>query len=143
MVANLVNLAENFNICNYVYFEEKLPVPQFGLLHSFRTCGYFHCDYEQEWFSKRLYNFCISMTDYYDFTPKQFEDILVHEMIHYYLAYFGIDKRCKHGRKFKEMAERLNRTYGLNVTKTLNISQYKRRRGTSALSYWFAKKIGI
>lgn len=143
MVANLVNLAENFNICNYVYFEEKLPVPQFGLLHSFRTCGYFHCDYEQEWFSKRLYNFCISMTDYYDFTPKQFEDILVHEMIHYYLAYFGIDKRCKHGRKFKEMAERLNRTYGLNVTKTLDISQYKRRRGTSALSYWFAKNIGL
>ena len=143
MVANLVNLAENFNKCNYVYFEEKLPVPQFGLLHSFRTCGYFHCDYEQEWFSKRLYNFCISMTDYYDFTPKQFEDILVHEMIHYYLAYFGIDKRCKHGRKFKEMAERLNRTYGLNVTKTLDISQYKRRRGTSALSYWFAKNIGL
>ena len=110
MVANLVNLAENFNICNYVYFEEKLPVPQFGLLHSFRTCGYFHCDYEQEWFSKKLYNICISMTDYYDFTQKQFEDILVHEMIHYYLAYFGEDTNCTHGKKFKKMAEDLNRT---------------------------------
>ena len=143
MVANLDNMLIAFDDCNMKYFEGKLPIPMFDLLHSFRTCGYFHCDYEQVWFSKRLYNFCISMTDYYDFTPKQFEDILVHEMIHYYLAYFGIDKRCKHGRKFKEMAERLNRTYGLNVTKTLDISQYKRRRGTSALSYWFAKNIGI
>ena len=143
MVVNWVNLADAYDKCNRTYFGGKLPIPQFNLLHSFRSCGYFHCDYEQGWFSKKLFNFSISMTDYYDFTPKQFEDILVHEMIHYYLAYCGIDKRCKHGRKFKEMAERLNRTYGLNVTKTLDISQYKRRRGTSALSYWFAKNIGL
>jgi predicted SprT family Zn-dependent metalloprotease len=79
------------------------------------------------------------MTDYYDFTPKQFEDILVHEMIHYYLAYFGIDKSCSHGREFKKMAKRLNQAYGLNITKTLDISQYKRRKGTPSISYWLAK----
>ena len=111
----------------------------FDLLHSFRTCGYFHCDYEQGWFSRTLYNFRISMTDYYDFTPKQFEDILVHEMIHYYLAYFGIDKSLSHGREFKKMAKRLNQTYGLNITKTLDISQYKRREGTPTISYWLAQ----
>jgi len=37
MVANLVNLAETFSKCNNAYFEGKLPVPQFDLLHSFRT----------------------------------------------------------------------------------------------------------
>ena len=68
------------------------------------------------------------MTDYYDFTPKQFEDILVHEMIHYYLAYFGLDKSCSHGCEFKKMAKRLNETYDLNITKYLDISQYKKRR---------------
>ena len=139
MVANLINIAKAFDECNMKYFDGKLPVPMFDLLHSFRTCGYFHCDYEQGWFSRKLYNFCISITDYYDFTPKQFEDILVHEMIHYYLAYYGIDRRCKHGKKFKEMAERLNKTYGLHITKILDITQYKRRKGTPALSYWFAK----
>ena len=141
MVANLVNLAETFNKCNNAYFEGKLPVPQFDLLHSFRTCGYFCCDYEQEWFSKKLYNFCISMTDYYDFTKKQFEDIFVHEMIHYYLAYFGEDTNCTHGKKFKKMAENLNRKYGLHVTPYLDLSQYKRRPGTPSLSYWFVKKL--
>ena len=79
------------------------------------------------------------MTDYYDFTPKQFEDILVHEMIHYYLAYFGLDKRCRHGREFKKMANRLNQTYGLNVTKLLDLSKYKRRKGTPMISYWLAQ----
>lgn len=81
------------------------------------------------------------MTDYYDFTPKQFEDIFVHEMIHYYLAYFGLDKSCSHGREFKKMAKRLNQTYGLNITKQLDISNYKRREGTSRFAYWLAKNI--
>lgn len=141
MVANLDNMLIAFDDCNMKYFEGKLPVPMFDLLHSFRTCGYFHCDYEQVWFSKKLFNFCISMTDYYDFTTKQFEDILVHEMIHYYLAYFGLDKSCSHGREFKKMAKRLNQTYGLNITKHLDISNYKRREGTSRFAYWFAKNI--
>ena len=139
MVANYNNMLDVFISCNTKYFEDKLPIPLFDLLHSFRTCGYFHCDYEYVWFSKKLFNFCISMTDYYDFTPKQFEDILVHEMIHYYLAYFGIDKSCSHGREFKKMAKRLNQIYGLNITKTLDISQYKRREGTPTISYWFAQ----
>ena len=126
MIANLLNLRETFNKCNYAYFEGKLPVPQFDLLHSFRTCVYFYCDYDQEWLSKKLYNFCISMTDY--------------EMIHYYLAYFGEDTNCTHGKKFKKMAEDLNRKYGLHVTPYLDLSQYKRRPGTPSLSYWFVQK---
>lgn len=104
-----------------------MPIPMFDLLHSFRTCGYFNCDYEQGWFSRTLYNFRISMTDYYDFTPKQFEDILVHEMIHYYLAYFGIDKSISHGREFKKMAKRLNQAYGLMMENIIyNEMRYRR-----------------
>lgn len=139
MVANIQNIQLAFNKCNEKYFEGKLPIPMFDLLHSFRTCGYCQCDYEQGWFSRTLYNFRISMTDYYDFTPKQFEDILVHEIIHYYLAYFGIDKSCSHGREFKKMAKRLNQAYGLNITKTLDMSQYKRRESTPTISYWLAQ----
>ena len=139
MVANIQNIQLAFNKCNEKYFEGKLPIPMFDLLHSFRTCGYCQCDYEQGWFSRTLYNFRISMTDYYDFTPIQFEDILVHEMIHYYLAYFGIDKSCSHGREFKKMAERLNGQYGLNIVTEVDISQYKRREGTPTISYWLAQ----
>lgn len=138
MVANLVNMAEAFDRYNKTYFEGKLPIPMFNLLHSFRTCGYFQYT-KGGWFDKTLYDPTISITDYYDFTEKQFKDIMCHEMIHYYLAYFGIDRRCRHGKKFKEMAERLNKTYGLHITKILDITQYKRRKGTPVLSYWFAK----
>ena len=141
MVADQQNMLLTFDECNMKYFEGKLLFPQFDLLHSFRTCGYFQCDYRQVWFSGEFYNYRISITDYYDFTESQFVDIMVHEMIHYYLAYFGIDKRIRHGKKFKKMAEDLNRTYGLNVTCEVDLSQYKRREGTPSLSYWFIKKL--
>ena len=141
MVANHDNMLDTFNLCNMEYFEGKLLFPQFGLLHSFRTCGYFQYT-KGGWFDKTLYDPTISITDYYEFTEKQFRDIMVHEMIHYYLAYFGIDKRCKHGKKFKEMAERLNRTYGLNVTPYLELSNYKKRNGAPKFTYWLLQKIG-
>ena len=139
MVANHDNMLDTFNLSNMEYFEGKLLFPQFDLLHSYRTCGYFH--YTQGgWFDNTLYDPIISITDYYDFTEKQFRDIMCHEMIHYYLAYIGEDRGCHHGKKFKTMAEQLNRKYGLHITPYLDLSQYKRREGAPKLSYWFVQK---
>lgn len=138
MVANHDNMFDTFCRCNDIYFEGKLPIPLFYLLHSFCTCGYFQYT-PGGWFDKTLNDPTIFITDYYDFTESQFVDIMVHEMIHYYLAAIGEDRRCSHGKKFKEIAERLNREYGLHIASGLDISQYKRREGTPSLSYWFVK----
>ena len=97
MVANMVNMAEAFDRYNRTYFEGRLPIPMLNLLHSFRTCGYFQYT-KGGWFDRTLYDPIIFMTDYYDFTEKQFKDILCHEMIHYYLAYIGEDRDCNHGK---------------------------------------------
>ena len=138
MVANHDNMFDTFCRCNDIYFEGKLPIPLFYLLHSFCTCGYFQYT-PGGWFDKTLYDPAIFITDYYDFTESQFVDIMVHEMIHYYLAAIGEDRRCSHGKKVKEIAEKLNREYGLHIASGLDISQYKRRKGTPSLSYWFVK----
>ena len=39
----------------------------------------------------------------------------------------------------QKMAKRINQMYGLNITKLLDITQYKRREGTPTISYWFAQ----
>ena len=130
MVATDEIIRAVFVECNNAYFEGQLQEPSFALLHSDTTCGYFQ--YDGGWFNHDMYNPTISITDYYDFTEEQFKDIMCHEMIHYYLAYFGIDRNCKHGKKFKEMAEQLNLKYGLNITPTLDISQYKPTESTSS-----------
>ena len=140
MVANQHNMLLTFDECNMKYFEGQLLFPQFDLLHSFRTCGYFQYTIGG-WLDKTVYDPIIFITDYYDFTEQQFVDIMVHEMLHYYLAYTGQDSRCRHGKKFKEMAERLNNQYRLNIVTEVDLSQFKRREGTPSLSYWFVKKI--
>lgn len=137
MVADSWNMPDVFQRCNMDYFEGKLIFPRFRLLHSFRTCGQFEY-IKGGWFDKTINDPVIKMTDYYDFTHEQFVNIMVHEMIHYYLSWYGIDRRCSHGKEFKKMAERLNKTYGLHITKYLDISEYKRRKGTPILSYWLA-----
>ena len=140
MVADSLNMPDVFHRCNMDYFDNKLIFPRFRILHSFRTLGCF--EYLKEgWFGKTVNDPVIRITDYYDFTPEQFVDVMVHEMIHYYLAWYGIDRRCSHGKEFMKMAERLNKTYGLHITTTTDISRYKRREGTPMLLYWLAQII--
>jgi len=137
MVANYNNMLLAFDTCNMEYFEGKLLFPQFELLHSFRTCGLFQYK-NGGWFNDNFYDPCISITDYYEFTKSQFVNLMCHEMIHYYLAYFGIDKRCRHGKAFKNMAKELNTKYGLNITSKFDVSNCKRREGTSSFLYWLS-----
>jgi hypothetical protein len=125
MVANYANMLDTFNQCNMEFFEGKLLFPQFDLLHSYRTCGYFQYT-TGGWFDKTVYDPIIFMTDYYDFTERQFTDIMVHEMIHYYLAWNRVKTKKYHGKEFMEIAHDLNEKYGLNVTKTLDASSFKR-----------------
>ena len=140
MVVTLDFLSLCFYQYNFMYFDKELPTPNFGILHSFRTCGFFEYT-KGGWFDKNVYNPIISITDYYDFTLEQLEELMCHEMIHYYLAYVGEDRGCHHGKKFKKIAERLNKIYGLHITPFLDLSQYKRRPGTPSLFYWFVKKL--
>jgi predicted SprT family Zn-dependent metalloprotease len=52
---------------------------------------------------------------------------MVHEMIHYYLAYTGKDVKMKHGEEFKKMASKLNHKYGLNITTTIDSTPYEKK----------------
>lgn len=140
MIANKENMKEIFDLCNTGYFIGELEYPQFNLLHSFRTCGYFEFT-KGGWFDKNIYDPVISITDYYDFTIFQFIELMCHEMIHYYLACSGKDRRGRHGKEFKKMAKAINETHNLNITKYVDISKYKRRKGTPVISYWLSQII--
>jgi hypothetical protein len=125
-------LLGNFLIFNDDYFDGVLPTPQLKSSHSYRTLGYFHCDVDD---FGNPYNEIIEISNYYDYTFEQFRDVLVHEMIHYYLLYMGIDTKCSHGKHFKRMCRELNEKYGLNLSTKIDISDYKINEGRSKL--WF------
>lgn len=127
MIPDFDNMPMVFEECNAKYFHGELPMPDFDMLRSSNTCGYFYYT-KGGWFDHNIYNPVISMTDYYDFTDSQYVDIMCHEMVHYYLAFNGVDRKCRHGKAFKQMADELNLNYGLHITKRLDTSQYKKNR---------------
>ena len=111
----------HFQYFNDLYFDGILPVPGFRIIHSHRRLGYF--DYLPGIFTP-MSDPRISISDGYLFTYEQLRDIIVHEMIHYYLAYTGEDKMVTHGKRFRAMAQELNSLYDLDIQVTYDISNY-------------------
>lgn len=125
-----------------MYFEGKLPFPQFELLHSYRTCGRFEYTHWSLFQWKTFRDPIIKISDYYDFTQQQYDEVMCHEIIHYYLAYTDIDRKCDHGKEFNKMAKDLNRIYKMNISKYVDSSKYKKSKKAPYLSYWTLKMIG-
>ncbi len=51
-----------------------------------------------------------------DLPQNVWEDTIIHEMIHYYIAWKGIKDTSSHGKVFRQMMEKINREHGRNVT---------------------------
>lgn len=135
MVPDVDNMRLVFDTCNMEYFEGKLLFPQFEVMHSFRKCGFFKFT-TGGWLDRTVYDPVIMMTDYFDLTESQYVNVMCHEMIHYYLAYYGIDTNCKHGRDFMEKAKQLNERYGLNIQVKTDMSTLKLCKDVPLLGYW-------
>lgn len=108
---------------NMEYFGDILPMPIFKIRHSVNILGYFSYWPDEPYGTTET----IEISDFYDYKPNQLRDILVHEMVHYYLYYTGEDMRVRHGKAFKKMAKYLNKTFGLHITPTIDLSKYKPR----------------
>ena len=122
-----LNLLMLFSECNTKYFEDELPIPQFKVIHSYRTLG----EYSTYPVPDGHYGDVIKISDNYDYTDNQLRDVMVHEMIHMYLMHFGIDRRCSHGKAFRQMMKDFNCRYGLNMSVTTDASHFKLRDGCS------------
>ncbi len=128
MKANECYMMVKFQQYNHDYFNDELEFPCFVIRHSYRTLGFFRCDLDENY---TIMNPTIEMTDNYEYTEEQFRDILVHEMIHYYLVWNGRDRKCKHGKEFKRMADDFNIRYGMNITPTIDLTPYTIAEGKS------------
>ena len=101
MIVKKRDILKYFHKYNKEYFNGVLPEPDVKTISSLRLIGRFEYAYNSEC---SMYNQVIKITNAYDLTMKQFRDILVHEMMHYYLVYVGIDVHCDHGEDFNRVS---------------------------------------
>ncbi len=114
MIVNTDWLEEEFRHFNTGYFDGGLPLPLMGISRSRTRLGYFMCKRAGRWGRTKLYDFTIKLTTYYDMTERQAQNVLLHEMIHYSIAYTGLKDTAPHGVVFRGLAARLNKE-GWNI----------------------------
>lgn len=131
-VPNIFNLMWLFDECNQNYFGGMLPTPNIEIIDTTKKLGYFTALFDRY---GNLREPKIQISGRYEFSEKRLKDVLVHEMIHYYLAYIKADIRLTHGNAFICMANELNRNYNLNITETYDVSDMVKIKKEN----WFTK----
>ena len=119
-------LEKKFDECNKIYFNNGLPYPFFSIFCKKKPFAKFTYLKKKKNGENVLVYKKISVSIYYDFTEEQLRDMIVHEMIHYFIAYNDIKDNKEHGKIFLSIAERLNSEFGLNIEKTRSTSSYLR-----------------
>ena len=115
MKINKALIKEKFNEYNKLYFNSELPKCEIKIKSAYRYYGLFECK-DHEKYKKATFK-TITISDLYDYTDENLKNILVHEMIHYFL----IEKKklfhdsIKHGPEFQKMAKEFNEKYNLNI----------------------------
>ena len=122
-------LQKSFRKFNKRFFDSILPDIEIKLSKSRNLLGYYEF--------KKIYGLSgrviekqplkIVISAYYKQTLKQYEETLLHEMIHYYLSVTKsyISERDPHGIMFRRMMRLINETSEYNVTVCGNASKMK------------------
>lgn len=110
-------IRDQFAAFNARYFGGSLPEPRFVVNHARTILGQFVCSRKRGWgvFAGRPRDCTIKVSDYFDMPEKEYQNVLLHEMIHYHIAYNRIKDTSPHGEKFRAMMERLNEEGGWNI----------------------------
>lgn len=61
-------------------------------------------------------DFHMRISQRYDLSLQDFEDTIIHEMIHYYIAYKGIKDTSSHGNVFRKMMADINSRFNRHIS---------------------------
>lgn len=123
---------------NSSFFHNKLPIPFFVIIHTRKIIGRFTCEYNE---NGDVRNPAIEISDRYEYTEAQLKDIIIHEMLHYYLHYTHQIETQEHGKRWKQLAMFFNEKFGTNIQIKTDITNIKiAKNKKNWLSNIFSKK---
>lgn len=117
MIPTLPYLQRKFDEYNQQMFGGVLPLVPIKLGHAKTTLGTCSCKRRRNadgtWAN---YDFKLRFSTFRDLSERDWDDILLHEMIHYYIGVRQYRDSSTHGRLFKSVMGRINTVYGRNIT---------------------------
>lgn len=118
MIATKEFVKECFERFNGQIFAGELPNIPIVLSRAKTFLGKVEYKSVRGFFGRILSNsdFRMKISTTYDLPEDVLEDVVLHEMIHYYIALKKIKDKSAHGPKFREMMKRINAEYGRHIT---------------------------
>ena len=108
-------MERSFKYFNDLIFEGKLETPHFKIIKSSKTNGKCQCCIKKGvFFAFGERDYTIALSNYYNRTQKEFENTLIHEMIHLEFQQKGMLKEG-HGKNWKRRAYEIGKKYGYDI----------------------------
>lgn len=85
---------------------------------------------------RQHYDFELRVSLRHDIPERDLEDVIIHEMIHYFIMYNELSDTSPHGELFKAMMRSINRTYGRNITISRRSTPEERTRTLESKRKW-------
>lgn len=118
MVPDLNFVNETFHLFNSLIFSNDLPLPRFRLTHARSFRGKLTYRFTSVWGKRRCSDYEMRISLDFDLPRPEWEDVVIHEMIHLHIAYKGIKDSSSHGPKFRALMTEINHTHGRHITVT-------------------------
>lgn len=132
LVATIPYIRQKFDDFNRQYFNRQLPPIPIKLSNAKTFLGKVCFRKERRLLSRRWHysDFVLRINTRIDLPEEVVEDTILHEMIHYYIAFNGWQDTSAHGRLFREQMARLNATgRHIRIFHRLTAEQHEQAQG--------------
>jgi hypothetical protein len=117
MLITVSDIQGIFNKYNSLCFDGKLPLPRIRIGHAKGYLGQLRYKVKKDKSGKATYSdFSLNFTQRYEMDQEKLEDVVIHEMIHYYIHYNNIQDTSAHGVVFRKMMDDINIRFKRNIT---------------------------
>lgn len=137
MIATIALVTEKFRMFNRLMFGGRLPEIPVRISDATTFLGM--CVAKVETLpdgSRHHQDFELRMSRRHDLPEHELEDVIIHEMIHYFIMYNELHDSSPHGEIFKAMMRSINRTYGRHITISRRISSEEKAAISAQKRKW-------
>ncbi len=117
MEISLPLLKEKFDAFNRAIFQGCLPRIEIKLSRARKKAGSFNYKVSNILITRnaKCSNLSISISVCFNYTEQELEDVLIHEMIHYYIHYKQLPDSGPHGPTFKRIMNDINHRFNRHI----------------------------
>lgn len=117
MTPTIPYIEEKFDAFNKLIFGGELPRIPIVLGGATRVVGAFSCKVRRNfWGKKEYFDLKLRFSKKFDLPENELEDVIIHEMIHYYIHFKNLKDKSAHGPLFKNLMNQINKTFGRKIS---------------------------